>query len=78
MVIMMAGKSRARLAYALDAEPYAQLVKQTGQIADKALASYGRPEGSLAELRKAVDAQLGAVSLGEWILKERARGKRPN
>ena len=55
----------------LDAEPYRTMIKNATEAADRALARYGEPTMSLEELRAALDAQLGDVSLAEEVIKNR-------
>ena len=57
--------------YKLDREPYAGLVRVTGELAYSALERYGKPSVSVDELRAIVDKELGQVSLTELFLKER-------
>ena len=55
----------------LHSEPYTSMLRETRQLADRALAKYGEPSMSLQELRKRVDSQLAGTSLTEVILQER-------
>ncbi|MDO8670764.1 MAG: hypothetical protein Q7O66_04955 [Dehalococcoidia bacterium] len=50
------------------------MFKETKEAAHKALQQYGEPQMTLEELRKALGEQLGDLSLGEWIEKEREAG----
>jgi len=55
----------------LDQEPYRSMLKQTKEVVRLALAHYGEPGMSLEELRAALKAELGDVSLSEEIIKNR-------
>lgn len=73
----MASKSRPtgmKMTYKLDSRPYSTMVRQTGELADKALARYDDPKMSLTELRRVMDKHLQGVSLSDWLLKEREAG----
>ncbi|MBI4322576.1 MAG: hypothetical protein HY675_29140 [Chloroflexi bacterium] len=58
----------------LDDEPYLTMFKETRQKVDEALRKYGEPKLSLAELRDALNKQMGDVSLSEQLLKDREAG----
>lgn len=60
--------------YKLDSGPYADRIKKAGESADRALARYGEPTMSLAELHGKLAKELGRISLTELILKEREAG----
>src|SRR5438093_808509 len=67
----MASKSRptgTKMTYKLDTKPYMDMVRQTGELAHKALAQYGERRMPLTELRREVDQQLHVHSLSEWLL----------
>ena len=67
----MVSKTGAR-PISLNSKACQAMFKETREAAHKALQQYGEPKMTLEELRRALGEQLGDVSLGEWIEKERA------
>ena len=55
----------------LDQEPYMSMTRRAKETALRALARYGEPAVSLAELRAALDAWLGDVSLADEVIRNR-------
>ncbi len=73
----MVSKSGARgttRAISLNSKACQAMFNDTREAAHKALEQYGEPQMTLEELRQALGEQLGDVSLGEWIEKEREAG----
>lgn len=73
----MVSKSRAGSAASAgkpDSISYGTMFKETREAARKALQRHGEPQMTLEKLREALNEQLGDVSLGDWIEKEREAG----
>ena len=58
----------------LDSPEYVEMFRQTRELADRALATYGEPTMSLEELQHALDESLGDISLSDEILRQREAG----
>jgi hypothetical protein len=67
----MSKRTRKSEVHPLDREPYRSMLQQTTDAAIQALARFGEPSMSLEELRAALKAELGDISLSEEIIKNR-------
>ncbi len=54
--------------YKLDGQPYLEMFKKAGMMADRTLEHYGLPEISLDGLRAMVDQELGDAPLSDLLL----------
>ena len=66
--------SRVAQKFTLDSDPYAERIRQAGELADRVLKRYVEPTLSLEELRARLDRELSGVSLTELVIKGREAG----